>query len=66
MTKMSNDKNHKTIKDAYFSWKGLGLFDLIPGIRDLSYPLKLILMIITLIIILSVIFLSVIGFLSIS
>jgi uncharacterized membrane protein YvbJ len=37
---------HKTAKQAYGSWKGLGLFDLIPGIRDLSYPVRLILMII--------------------
>jgi RNA polymerase subunit RPABC4/transcription elongation factor Spt4 len=28
---------HKTIKEAYGSWSGLGIFDLIPGIRDLPY-----------------------------
>jgi len=37
---------HKTVKDAYGSWKGLGLIDLIPGIRDLPYPVRFILMII--------------------
>ena len=36
---------HKTINEAY-SWKGLGLFDLIPGIRDLPFPVRLIMMII--------------------
>jgi uncharacterized membrane protein YvbJ len=36
---------HKTVKEAYGS-KGLGLLDLIPGIRDLPYPVRLILMII--------------------
>lgn len=36
----------KTVKDAYGSWKGLGLFDLIPGIRDLPYPVRFVLMLI--------------------
>lgn len=37
---------HKTAKEAYFSWGGMGLFDLIPGIRDLPGPVRLILMLI--------------------
>jgi len=37
---------HKTVGDAYGSWSGLGLFDLIPGIRDLPYPVRLLLMLI--------------------
>jgi len=36
---------HKSVKEAYGSWKGLGLLDLIPGIRDLPYPVRFILMI---------------------
>ena len=62
---MSEDKKNKTVKDAYFSWKGLGLFDLIPGIRDLSYPIRLILMVVTLTIVLTLLYLSAIGLLSI-
>jgi tRNA(Ile2) C34 agmatinyltransferase TiaS len=31
---------YKTTKEAY-SWGGLGLFDLIPGIRDLPFPARL-------------------------
>ena len=38
---------HKSVKEAYCSWKGLGVFDLIPGIRDLPYPVRFILMICT-------------------
>ncbi len=38
---------HKSVKEAYGSWKGLGVFDLIPGIRNLPYPVRLILMICT-------------------
>ena len=41
----------KNIKDSYFSLKGLGLFDLIPCVRDLPYIVKFILMVVTLIII---------------
>ena len=37
---------HKTPKEAFGSWKGLGIFDLIPGIRALPYLVRLILMII--------------------
>ena len=37
---------HKTAKEAYGSWSGLGLFDLIPGIRDLPYSIRFILMVI--------------------
>jgi hypothetical protein len=37
---------HKTAGEAYGTWKGLGLFDLIPGIRDLPYPVRFILMLI--------------------
>ena len=40
-------KKYKTPKEAYFSWQGMGLFDLIPGIRDLPYPIRFILMAIT-------------------
>ncbi len=38
----NSDGGHKTAKEAYFSWKGLGLIDLIPGIRDLPYPVRLV------------------------
>lgn len=31
---------HKTVKEAYFSWSGLGLIDLIPGIRDLPFAAR--------------------------
>ena len=31
---------HKTFKEAY-SWKGMGLMDLIPGIRDLPFVARL-------------------------
>lgn len=31
---------HKTLLDAYGSRQGCGLFDLIPGIRDLTYAVK--------------------------
>jgi hypothetical protein len=37
---------YKTAKEAYGSWGGMGLFDLIPGIRDLPTPLRLLLVII--------------------
>lgn len=37
---------YKTAKEAYFSWGGMGLFDLIPGIRDLPAPFRLLLVII--------------------
>jgi len=37
---------HKTVKEAYGSWSGLGLFDLIPGIRDLPYPARFALMLV--------------------
>ncbi len=36
----NSDGGHKTANEAYFSWKGLGLIDLIPGIRDLPYPVR--------------------------
>jgi hypothetical protein len=36
---------YKTSKEAY-SLTGLGLFDLIPGIRDLPYIIRLILMVV--------------------
>ena len=36
---------YMTAKEAY-SWGGLGLFDLIPGIRDLPFAARLILMIV--------------------
>lgn len=35
---------YKTAKEAYGTWGGLGLFDLLPGIRDLPYPVRLLLM----------------------
>jgi uncharacterized membrane protein YvbJ len=49
---------HKTAKEVHGSWKGLGLLDLIPGIRNLSYPVRLILLIIivTLLVIFEMIF----------
>lgn len=31
--------------DKAWSWQGLGIIDLIPGVRDLPYPVKFILMI---------------------
>lgn len=37
---------HKTVKEAYFSKKGMGLIDLIPGIRDLPFSLRIIVLII--------------------
>jgi hypothetical protein len=36
----------KTVKQAYLSWGGLGLFDLIPGIRGLPYFVRFALMVI--------------------
>jgi len=42
----TTQSRHKTVKEAYGSMKGLGLFDLIPGIRDLPYPVRLILAVI--------------------
>jgi len=36
---------YMTAKEAY-SWGGLGLFDLIPGIRDLPFAARFILMIV--------------------
>jgi hypothetical protein len=35
---------YKTAKEAFGSWNGLGVFDLIPGIRDLPTPLRFLLM----------------------
>jgi hypothetical protein len=35
---------HKTAREAYFSWRGMGLFDLIPGVRDLPWYVRLILL----------------------
>jgi hypothetical protein len=35
---------YKTAKEAYGSWSGLGLFDLIPGVRDLPFPVRFVLM----------------------
>lgn len=32
---------HKTVNDAYFSSKGMGLIDLIPGVRDLPFLARL-------------------------
>ena len=48
---MSEDKKKKTVKKAYLSWKGLGLFDLIPGVRDLPYVVRFLLMVITVIVV---------------
>ncbi|MFH1565872.1 MAG: hypothetical protein ABIB98_01580 [bacterium] len=45
--RLSKNKEEKTLKKAYLSWKGLGLFDLIPGVRDLPYVVRFILMAIT-------------------
>ena len=36
---------YKTAKEAYGSLGGMGLFDLIPGIRDLPTPLRFLLLI---------------------
>jgi hypothetical protein len=36
---------HKTAKEAYGAWSGLGLFDPIPGIGDLPFPVRLLLMV---------------------
>jgi hypothetical protein len=36
------------VKEAYFSWRGMGLFDLIPGIRDPPWPVRLLVMVIVL------------------
>ncbi len=47
---------HKTVVEAYTS--GLGLFDLIPGIRDLPDPLRYGLMLIVLFVILSALILG--------
>lgn len=40
-----NTNAAKTFTQAYFSWSGLGLFDLIPGIRDLPYFVRFALMV---------------------
>jgi hypothetical protein len=37
---------HKTVREAYGSWGGMGLFDLIPGVRDLPGTLRLLLLIV--------------------
>jgi tRNA(Ile2) C34 agmatinyltransferase TiaS len=37
---------YKTAREAYGSWGGMGLFDLVPGVRDLPTPLRLLLLII--------------------
>jgi hypothetical protein len=37
---------YKTAKEAYGTWGGMGLFDLIPGVRDLPTPLRLLLLIV--------------------
>lgn len=39
---------NKTVKEAYGSWGGLGLFDLIPGIRDWPYGVRVALVIVIL------------------
>jgi hypothetical protein len=49
-------KVYKTVGEAYSSWAGMGLFDLIPGIRDLPFIVRLFLTFIT---VLTVIFLVV-------
>lgn len=36
---------YKTVNEAYGTWGGMGLFDLIPGIRDLPTPFRLLLLI---------------------
>ena len=59
---MGENKNKKSWKQAYFSWKGLELFDLIPGVRDLPYPVRLFLMIVTVVIVVSVVMLALFGF----
>ena len=60
MSSMSENKKKKTIKKAYLSLKGLGLFDLIPGVRDLPYVVRLVLAVITVIVVVFGIF----GFLN--
>jgi len=37
---------HKTAKEAYGSWSGLGLLDLIPGIRDLPFGVRFAIMLV--------------------
>ena len=37
---------HKTAKDAFFRWGGLGLIDLIPGVRDLPYAARFAIMVV--------------------
>ena len=46
---------YKTFKEAYTMWSGLGIFDLIPGIRDLPYPIRFLLMAIVITLVLLVI-----------
>ena len=46
---------HKTAKEAYSSWSGLGLIDLIPGIRDLPYPVRFVIMVVVLLLLLLVV-----------
>jgi tRNA(Ile2) C34 agmatinyltransferase TiaS len=33
-------RSHKTIAEAYGTPSGLGLFDLVPGVRDLPYHIR--------------------------
>jgi len=54
--KMGENKNRKIGKQSYFSWKGLGLLDLIPGVRDLPYPVRLVLMVFTVVVLVSILF----------
>ena len=46
---------HKTAKEAYISWSGLGLFDLIPGIRDLPYPVRFVIMVVVVLLVVVVV-----------
>ena len=36
---------HKSVREAY-SWKGLGVIDLLPGVRDLPYPARFVIAVI--------------------
>jgi len=44
--KCSSRMRYKTFIEAY-SWGGLGLFDMTPGIRDFPYPVRFAIMLVT-------------------
>ena len=49
---------HKAVGEAYGSWSGMGLFDLIPGVRDLPYQVRFTMMIVVVGVIVSLLILA--------